>query len=345
MGSAVVWCVALLFFVQLSFAIGDIYSPLVKGLRKSDVYLIAPPEHFIKTFQFFSSNVFRNVELAAGPIEPLEDVAIAAYLELLKGWIIGSAYGSVEKSVRPGFHPTTREYNSERRLNGFDWPLFGVSMVGMRRLENVQNLLFSVFSKNVPGDFVETGVWRGGTCIFARAVMRAKGQQHRKVYVSDSFAGLPPGNPVFGKGDMNWEKMDYLPTSPDQVALHFSMFNVLDSGVMFVQGYFNDSMPTLRSHLQRFDSSISILRLDGDMYQSTIDVIYRLYDLVSIGGYVIVDDWGLPARKACEDFFNHHDHHPTIVPIDRLSVYWMKHEAVNVRQELYEKRETLLKAF
>ena len=40
------------------------------------------------------------------------------------------------------------------------------------------------------------------------------------------------------------------------------------------------------------------------MYESTVDVLYNLYDKLAIGGYVIIDDWfGFPARTACEDFF------------------------------------------
>jgi len=322
-----------MFLFQLSSA--EIYSPLSRGLKRNESFLIAPPEQFQKSFKEFATNVFRNVELRSGPNDSLDDLATTAYLETLKSYIAGVIYGSVERSVSTQANTYTTPFNSALRLVGEDWPLFGVSMVGIRRLENVQKLLFSVISQGVEGDFVETGVWRGGTCIFARGILRAKHQLHRKVYVCDSFAGLPPGNPMFGRGDMNWEKFGYLPTPPDHVAFHFSMFNLLDHGVVFVQGYFNDSMPVFRHHLQITRSPISILRMDGDMYQSTIDVLYRLYDLVSVGGYVIIDDWLLPARKACDDFFKHHNHHPTIIPIDRASVYWMKHESVELKMEFY----------
>ena len=66
---------------------------------------------------------------------------------------------------------------------------------------------------------------------------------------------------------------------------------------------FNESMPALRSSLptrQKF----AIMRLDGDLYQSTVDVLYTLYDHLSVGGYVIMDDWnGFPSKTACEHFF------------------------------------------
>eukprot|EP00584_Thalassiosira_punctigera_P018879 CAMPEP_0172564960 /NCGR_PEP_ID=MMETSP1067-20121228/106360_1 /TAXON_ID=265564 ORGANISM="Thalassiosira punctigera, Strain Tpunct2005C2" /NCGR_SAMPLE_ID=MMETSP1067 /ASSEMBLY_ACC=CAM_ASM_000444 /LENGTH=95 /DNA_ID=CAMNT_0013355755 /DNA_START=81 /DNA_END=365 /DNA_ORIENTATION=- len=78
---------------------------------------------------------------------------------------------------------------------------------------------------------------------------------------------------------------------------------------------------------------LAVMRLDGDMYQSTVDVLYRLYDRLSVGGYVIIDDWfGFPAQDACREFFEAHGINPEIVRIDRLSAYWRKVEDIEVQK-------------
>lgn len=76
---------------------------------------------------------------------------------------------------------------------------------------------------------------------------------------------------------------------------------------------------------------LAILRLDGDIYQSTADVLNHMYEHVSIGGYVVIDDWfgGFTAKKAVEDFFHGHKKSlPKVIKIDELAVYWQKFEEI-----------------
>jgi hypothetical protein len=78
----------------------------------------------------------------------------------------------------------------------------------------------------------------------------------------------------------------------------------------------------------------------GDMYESTVDVLYRLYDKLSIGGYVIMDDWfGFPSKTACEDFFQVHGIQPEIIRIDNLAAYWQKKEEVDIQYWRYEQNK------
>jgi len=77
---------------------------------------------------------------------------------------------------------------------------------------------------------------------------------------------------------------------------------------------------------------LAVMRLDGDMYESTVDVLYNLYGKLSVGGYVIIDDSsGFPAQTACVDFFRVHAFDPKIVPIDETAVYWQKTEEIDVQ--------------
>jgi O-methyltransferase len=177
--------------------------------------------------------------------------------------------------------------------------------------EAVETILWD----DIPGDLIETGVWRGGACMMMREVLREYGNTTRKVYLADSFCGLPEPNPAkypADRDDPHWMQA-YLRISLDEVK---SNFTLPDSQVVFVQGWFKDTLPKL-------DTTFSLLRLDGDMYESTWDALTNLYDKLSPSGFVIIDDWLLSGcRKAVEDFWGAHP--PDFVDIDGASIYWRK---------------------
>jgi hypothetical protein len=145
-------------------------------------------------------------------------------------------------------------------------------------------------------------------------------ETNRPLYVCDSFCGLPPGDLKLYRGDLGWDHTPYLEVSVDTVVANFHEFGVLDENVIFAKGIFNVTMPRLAKQVAR----LAVLRLDGDMYESTVDVLYHMYEKVSLHGFVIVDDWyGYPAKAACEDFFIVHKISPQIVPMG-MSAYWKK---------------------
>jgi hypothetical protein len=121
--------------------------------------------------------------------------ARAAYLEAIKMHTSGFVYGSEERSVMPSYSTVSLSpLDAAKRATGLDWTYLGVTMTGRARLDNVKLLLEDVFLNSIPGDYIETGVWRGGSSIFARAVIRTSNEGHRMSYVCDSFRGLPPGD-------------------------------------------------------------------------------------------------------------------------------------------------------
>ena len=71
---------------------------------------------------------------------------------------------------------------------------------------------------------------------------------------------------------------------------------------------------------------IAVLRLDGDMYESTITVLDALYDKVTSGGWVIVDDydWVPACKQAVTHFLGRRKLTPEILPIDGIGVYFQK---------------------
>ena len=181
------------------------------------------------------------------------------------------------------------------------------SMGSLAKLENVRALLSSTIAKNVPGDFAEAGTWRGGMGILARAVQWSAGEaRHRRVYVSDSFGQGLPSNTT-ERDDNRWVRMS-IGVSLNEVTENFNDFGLLDDGVHFVRGYFRYSLPLLRTHLQRGGRQLAVLRGDGDMYESYLDTLYNLYDLLAIGGYFICDDCAaiVMARDAIKDFRQKH---------------------------------------
>jgi hypothetical protein len=210
-------------------------------------------------------------------------------------------------------------FDETKRTEGKDFPFIGYTMVGIRRLDNIQHCLEDVLTENVPGDLIETGAWRGGATIFMRALLKAHGVTDRKVWVADSFEGLPPA-PIGANDDWDLSQNEYFKVSLEQVRANFSKFGLLDDQVGFLPGWFSETLP--KAPIAR----LAILRLDGDMYDSTMDALHHLYHKVSPGGYVIVDDYHSWAscRRAVTEFLAAHSLKPEIKTIDRDGVYWRK---------------------
>jgi O-methyltransferase len=195
-------------------------------------------------------------------------------------------------------------------------------MIGLRRLDNIQFCIEQVLREGVPGDLIETGVWRGGSCIFMRAALKAYKDDTRQVWVADSFEGLPrpDGRYKQDEGDPHWTFSHVYAISLDEVKKNFSRYGLLDDRVHFLKGWFKDTLPT--APIER----LAVLRLDGDMYSSTMDALVNLYPKLSTGGYVIVDDYFAEdsCRKAVDDFRAEKRIEAPITKIDWTAVFWKK---------------------
>jgi hypothetical protein len=196
------------------------------------------------------------------------------------------------------------------------------TMIGLKRLDNIQYCVEEVIKNNIPGDLIETGVWRGGATILMRAILKTHGITNRRVWVADSFEGLPkPEGEIYphDRGDKHYTHKE-LAVSLEQVKQNFQKYGLLDEQVCFLKGWFKDTLPN--ATIER----ISVARLDGDMYESTMDALNNLYHKISVGGFLIVDDYG--AVKGCKnavlDFRNKHAIKEKIITIDWTGVYWQK---------------------
>ena len=199
---------------------------------------------------------------------------------------------------------------------------YGDTMIGRKRLDNLQYCIETVLQDGVEGDLIETGVWRGGACIFMRAVLAAYGVEDRKVFVADSFEGLPApdaNNFPADAGDKHHTHNTYLGVSRKEVEENFEKYGLLDDQVIFLEGWFIDTLP------QAPIEKLAVLRSDGDMYESTIETLENLYPKLSSGGFCIIDDYALPGCEAAvNDYRSEHGISAELVEIDWTGRYWRK---------------------
>jgi O-methyltransferase len=223
---------------------------------------------------------------------------------------------------REGWRITRRGGDAGKRDDGNDWPPTAETMVGHRRLTNVRSCVESVLADEIPGDLIETGVWRGGVTILMRGILAAWAVTDRRVWVADSFRGLPAPDADAYPADVGHDLSGIatLAVSVDQVRANFARYDLLDDQVQFLEGWFRNTLAS--APIER----LAVLRLDGDLYESTMDALEALYPKLSAGGYVIVDDYGAwePCRKAVDDYRRAHDITDEIVPVDWTGVYWRR---------------------
>lgn len=206
------------------------------------------------------------------------------------------------------------------RAQGKDWPLTAETMTGLFRMDDLHACLLDVLNRRVSGDFAEAGVWRGGAGIMMRAVLAAYGDKRRKVWLADSFEGCPaPDEKSYpaDAADVHW-KYSELAVSQEAVRKNFERYGLLDEQVVFLAGWFRDTLA--KAPIKR----LSLLHIDCDMYESTMQVLQSLYSKISPGGYVVIDDYGAVSgcRQAVVDFRTQEGIDVEMHQIDWTAVRW-----------------------
>ena len=256
---------------------------------------------------------------AAGPRPDAEGLRVA-YLGLLKLALCdlaGTRTASVSRLIDGSL--ASRELSGEeRRLRsaGLDWPLHGLTMVGLNRLDDLQECVESVVRDGVEGDLIEAGAWRGGASILMRATLDSLGATDRTVHVADSFQGFPAADEL---GDLN--TIDFLSVPADEVRDSFARFG-LEDGVRIVPGFFDETLPALAGHRW------ALVRLDADTYDATRAALDVLYPGLAVGGHLIVDDYGVMERDECrravDEFREQHGISEPLEPVDWTCVRWRR---------------------
>ena len=245
----------------------------------------------------------------------------AAYLDLVRDSLVGRL------NRDPPLQEHLPGYDDTHRLNGWDWPSAAPSMIGWRRMSHLRNECERVLLEGIPGDLLEAGVWRGGASIMMRAVLAAHGVRDRKVIAADTFAGMPAGtdpddtaaflraNPIFA-------------VTLDEVKGAFYRYGLLDDIVVFLKGDF--AVTLADAPLER----LAIVRLDGDTYASARDTLHGVYDKLSPGGSIILDDYYLfgDNKRAIDEFRAEREIADPIVRIDDYGGYWIRDSRSRARR-------------
>ena len=200
------------------------------------------------------------------------------------------------------------------------------TMTDRATVDHLQACVDTVLRDGVPGDLIETGVWKGGLTVLMRGVLQARGVVDRLVWVADSFVGMPQPDPRTALTDAVWhflvEPIDWLCIPQDVVEATFRQHELLDEQVRFLPGWFADTLPS--APIDR----LAVLRLDGDWYDSTKCAIETLYPRLSPGGFIEIDDYGLPlgCRQAVDEYRQLH-------AIDE-PIQWVNHQVVCWRKRI-----------
>lgn len=198
------------------------------------------------------------------------------------------------------------------------------TMSDISSINNVQSCVEEVIKNQVPGDFIETGCWKGGLPVLMRGILKAYGITDRTVWAADSFQGLPKADPKENLADAIWfhllKPLEHLKIPVEYAASVFQKYGLLDNQVKFLPGWFSDTLPT--APIQQ----LALMRLDGDWYESTMDALTNLYPKLSPGGIAIIDDYGLPmgCRKAVDEYREKHKITESIEWVNGHVVFWKK---------------------
>ena len=196
----------------------------------------------------------------------------------------------------------------------------------MRPLSVPYNLACKyIIDRNIKGDFVECGVWRGGNAILAASIFRLYKYPY-KVYLFDTFEGMtaPTDKDKFTSTGISAisrfralqksSHNEWCFASIEEVKNNFRKFNLLDENIIFVKG---DVMKTLKLK-NNLPKAISILRLDTDWYASTKKELEVFYPRLNFGGVLLIDDYGFwsGSRDATDEYFLEHGNRPFLQYVD-----------------------------
>jgi hypothetical protein len=244
------------------------------------------------------------------------------YLDLLAKSLTGTLYQAEPDHDNPNVGKFVVEFTMHYVRGN------AITMLPRVRLDNIRHCIETVIADRVPGDVIETGVWRGGGSIFMRGCLDALGGIDRINWVADSFEGLPEPDASHRKeyefyhSAVMQKAYAKMAATFEEVQGNFQAYNLLSERVQFLKGWFKDTLPG--APIDR----LAVMRLDGDYYVSTMDALTALYDRLSSGGFVIIDDYGedlwTDCRQAVDDFRRFHAIADPLTMVDSRCGFWRK---------------------
>ena len=199
------------------------------------------------------------------------------YLELFRNSLLNIHYMNWDSSDGSGWPTMSDNPNA---------PSNAVSMAGKRRIDNFANIVAQVISDKIPGHVIETGCWRGGASFMAAKVIELLGEsKDRKVYMADSFSGIPKVQKPKFNIDLSAHTISILKDNSVERVKNDSIKFGVAPGLHFLVGFFKDTLPALvrDEPTLRF----SVLRMDGDTYDASKLALETLYDRVTPGNIIL----------------------------------------------------------
>ena len=199
------------------------------------------------------------------------------------------------------------------------------TMTSRERIFALRAAVRYVVENQIPGDFVECGVWRGGSMMAIALTLIEMGDTSRDLHLFDTFEGMPPPKAVDQRFDgvPAQDMLDHRPKTTEDAYWAIAPIddvrrNVLSTGypeskIHFVKGLVEETIPGSAP------ARIALMRLDTDWYDSTKHEFEHLYDRVSPEGAIIIDDygWWSGSKKAADEFIATRKFKPLLQRIDR----------------------------
>lgn len=200
-----------------------------------------------------------------------------------------------------------------------------LTMASNERMYSTMLACKHVINRNIEGDFVECGVWRGGNAMLAAAIFNMH-KVDKKIYLFDTFAGMTEPTEIDTRTQDGMKAMkkfrdnqrdgfnDWAYSSIEDVRDNFQKAGLLSNNIVMVKG---DVLCTLEN-IDHLPLKISVLRLDTDWYESTKRELEVLYPLLCVGGVIIIDDYGhwAGSKIATDEYFEKYGGKPFLQYID-----------------------------
>src|ERR1035437_7019878 len=211
-------------------------------------------------------------------------------------------------------------------------PIQETTMLSYERLETLYEQVLFVERQKIPGTLVECGVWRGGAAAIMALACMAEVSAPRTIHLFDSFEGLPAPIAEFdgqlavnmvGRGDGALVATGAWAAEAEAVReLIVDRLGAPAGFLTIHKGWFQDTLPVAKEEI----GEIALLRLDGDFYDSTKVPLDNLYQQVTSGGIVVIDDYGgfEGCRRAVDEYLGANDPGVFLHHIDRSGRYLLK---------------------
>lgn len=189
------------------------------------------------------------------------------------------------------------------------------TMTSKARMHALYKSVVDIINSKIPGDFVECGVWKGGSTMLIALTLLELNETNRKIYLYDTFKGMSkPTDDDYRVGDRSalaknqWKK-EWCFSPLSEVKKNMALTRYPKNKLMFIKGKVEKTIPNTAP------SQIALLRLDTDWYGSTRHELIHLFPLVSKNGVLIIDDYGYWAgsKKAVDEYFTNKS-----IPINRI---------------------------